>query len=166
MTHLPQPVIFELTFGVAVCSLKFLGSCKASQHEILSWLAVTVVEKALSDSLWCINCHHVHDRTFRAGSHVFDPNLCVFAVTGADGNSAGGQLAGCQHYAEDGSTLLICPLAPLQWQVCSLFTIRLYIIHIICCVFTYTCLVILLQFVPVQTPVRRRALCAGREADA
>lgn len=40
-------------------------------------------------------------------------------LTGTDGNSAGGQLAGRQHYAADGSTLLLCTLAPLQWQVCS-----------------------------------------------
>ncbi|TMS20006.1 Transmembrane protein 161A, partial [Larimichthys crocea] len=55
----------------------------------------------------------------------------------ADGNPAGGQLAGCQHYAEDGSALFVRTLAPLQWQS-----------------------------VPVQTPVRRRAVRAGREADA
>lgn len=43
----------------------------------------------------------------------------VFNLTGADGSSACGQLTGRQHNAEDGSTLLICTLAPLQRQVLS-----------------------------------------------
>ena len=51
---------------------------------------------------------------FIVGSNAFSFNL-----TGADGNSAGGQLAGSQHYAEDGPTCLICSLATLQRQVYS-----------------------------------------------
>lgn len=45
-----------------------------------------------------------------------------FCLPGADGDPAGGQLAGCQHHAEDGSTLLLCTLAPLQWQVIPLYS--------------------------------------------
>jgi hypothetical protein len=32
-------------------------------------------------------------------------------LIGAHGDSAGGQLAGCQYYAENGTPLLLCPLA-------------------------------------------------------
>lgn len=40
-------------------------------------------------------------------------------LPGADGDPAGGQPAGRQHDAADGSALLVRPLAALQRQVCS-----------------------------------------------
>lgn len=49
--------------------------------------------------------------------------VCVFALAGSNGSSAGGQPAGRQHHAEDGSTLLLCSLAPLQRQVYSVLTL-------------------------------------------
>lgn len=91
--------------------------------------------------------------------------MAVLVVTGADGNSAGGQLAGRQHHAENGSTLLICTLAPLQWQVqyahCLLSGYLLYMWLAVFMRVLHS-----FQFVPVQTPVRRRAVCTGWEADA
>lgn len=91
--------------------------------EIMSWLTVTVVDKA-PPAFWPslmqypphnISCSHVHYMRFIVGSNV----IFFFYLTGADGNSAGGQLAGSQHYAEDGPTCLICSLATLQRQVYS-----------------------------------------------
>ena len=88
----------------------------------MSWLTVTVVDKAppafwpslMQYLLYNISSSHVHYMRFIVGSNAFSFNL-----TGADGNSAGGQLAGSQHYAEDGPTCLICSLATLQRQVYS-----------------------------------------------
>lgn len=125
----------------------------------------------LSDRFYWVASWHTTSSVFvcKVGVHELDlvlKRVCVFALTGADGSSAGGQPAGRQHYAEDGSTLLICTLAPLQWQVCSPLPARLYVMHVVCfALFTHMCLSFP-QFVPVQTPVRRGAVRPGREADA
>lgn len=66
--------------------------------------------------------------------------MTVFVLTGADGDSAGGQLVGRQRHAEDGPTLLICTMASLQWQVLSYIPLRSdtiicsLLIHVFFCV--------------------------------
>lgn len=50
------------------------------------------------------------------------------SLSGHYGSAAGGQLAGRQHNAEDGPTLLLCTLAALQWQVWSLVLYQFNII--------------------------------------
>lgn len=68
---------------------------------------------------------------------AFDRHVRVLAVAGSNGSSAGGQLAGRQHHAEDGSALLLCTLAPLQRQVCPLFALALHLSHPLRCVFAH-----------------------------
>lgn len=96
--------------------------------------------------------------------------VCVFVLAGSDGSSAGGQPAGRQHHAEDGSTLLLCTLAPLQRQVRYLhrFQSQHTFLHpaVLCRVRLHTCHCLSCQFVPLQAPVRRRAVRFGWEAGA
>ncbi len=68
----------------------------------------------------------------------------MLGFSGPDGSSAGGQFAGCQHYAEDGSTLFVCPLAPLQWQVTSPLQWGVVHFYTYRALFTYMCLSFLL----------------------
>lgn len=55
--------------------------------------------------------------------------VCVLVLAGSDGSSAGGQPAGRQHHAEDGSTLLLCTLAHLQRQVQYLHRLQQHTLH-------------------------------------
>lgn len=85
-------------------------------------------------------------------------NVCTLAVAGSNGSSAGGQPVGRQHHAEDGSTLLLCTLAPLQRQVCSPFAFALHLLHPLRCVFTH----VWLSFFPVcsASNTRQKESCA------
>lgn len=58
--------------------------------------------------------------------------MLVFPWVGTDGSSAGGQLAGGQHNAENGPALFLCTLAPMQWQVSvtELLTVLFQRVHI------------------------------------
>lgn len=90
----------------------------------------------------------------------------VFVLAGSDGSSAGGQPAGRQHHAEDGSTLLLCTLAPLQRQVRYLhrFQSQHTFLHpaVLCravpCAFTH----VSLRFSPVcsASSTRQKESCA------
>lgn len=80
---------------------------------------------------------------------------------GTDGSSAGGQLAGGQHNAENGPALLLRTLAPVQWQV-SVTVLRMIRIQYGSAVAS-SCF---FQSLEVQASFRGSTLCTSRQADA
>lgn len=92
--------------------------------------------------------------------------ICVSSRVGTDGSSAGGQLAGGQHNAENGPALLLRTLAPVQWQVSvsalqMILTQRVPVINVNTVADSF-----FFQSLAVQASFRGRTLCTGRQADA